>query len=85
MFLNFCALFSTCTFLRLIFFSCLVVISSQLIFSVAVHIYRIDIFDEAFSLLTIRIPNGYQTLQSGDPLRGALTYKYACHLNGVIF
>ena len=31
-------------------------LSNQLSFSVAVHIYKILIFDEAFSLLTIAIP-----------------------------
>ena len=27
---------------------------------------------------------GYQTLQGGDMLRGALTHKYGCYLNGVV-
>ena len=27
---------------------------------------------------------GHQTLQGGDMLRGALTHKYAWHLNGVV-
>ena len=27
----------------------------------------------------------YQTVQGGDMLRGALTHRYAWHLNGVVF
>ena len=46
MFFNFWHLFSKYTFLRL----------SHLNFSVAVRIYKIHVFDEAFFLLTIRMP-----------------------------
>ena len=28
---------------------------------------------------------GHQTLQGGDMIQGALTHKYAWHLNGVVF
>ena len=50
MFFNFRAFFSKCTFLRLS--SCL---SNQQDFSREVLIYKIHIFDETFSLLTIRM------------------------------
>ena len=43
------------TFLRLLHFSLSWSLSKQLNFSVAVCIYKIDVFDEAFSLLTMRI------------------------------
>ena len=37
-----------------------------------VHIYKIHVFDEAFSY-------DYQTFQGGDMLQGALTHIYAWH------
>ena len=49
----------------------------------AVRIYKIHVFDEVFFLLTIRMPS-YQTFQGCDMLWGALTHKYAWHLNGVV-
>ena len=58
------------------YFSYLVAIQSSQ-FSVAVHI-KIHIFDEAFFLLTIRMS------MSCDLLQGALTHKYAQHINGVV-
>ena len=49
--------------------------SSQLNFSVAVCIYKIHVFDEAFFPLNYQ--NGYihQTVQRGDMLRGTVTHK----------
>ena len=49
----------------------------------AVHIYKIHVFDEAFFHLLSEC-YGHQTLQGDDMLRGALTHKYAWHLNGVV-
>ena len=57
------------------FFSCLVNIQSTQ-FSVVVHIYKICVFDEAFSLLTIRMPM-ITKLQGGDMLQRTLTHIYA--------
>ena len=48
--------------------------------SVAVRIYNIHVFDEAF----FQNDYGHQTFQVGDMLRGALTHKYAWYLNGVV-
>ena len=42
-----------------------------------VHIYKIQVFNEAFFLLHYRNAYVHQTFQSGDILRGALTHKYA--------
>ena len=55
-------------------------LSNQLSFSVAVHIYKILVFDKAFFfLLTIKMPMINKTFLfflGGDMLRGALTHRY---------
>ena len=64
------------------FFSNLVV--TQLFkFSVAVHIYKIHVFDEAFLLLTIRMTMATK-LSWAVIFWEQLTHKYACHLKGVV-
>ena len=49
-----------------------------------VHIYKILAFDEAFFPPNYQSAYDYQTFQGGDMLRGALTHRYAWHLNGVV-
>ena len=56
MLFNFGHFFSICTFLRLWHNFLAQWLSNQLNFSVVVHIYKIRAFDEAFILLTIRMP-----------------------------
>ena len=55
-------------------------LSSQLSFLVAVHAYKIHIFDEAFYSY-YQNAYGHQNFHGCDMLRGALTQK---HLNGVV-
>ena len=55
-FLIFGQFFSKSTCLRLWHFFLTQWLSNKLNFSVAVHIYKIRVFDEAFFLLTIRMP-----------------------------
>ena len=43
----------------------------------AVSIYKIHLFDEAFFSLNSQNVYGRQTFQGGDMLRGALTHIYA--------
>ena len=77
-------LFSKYAFLRLWHFFLAYWLSNQLNFSMEVHTYKIHVFNQAFFLLHYRNAYGHQTFQSGDILRGALTHKYAWHLNGVV-
>ena len=50
----------------------------------AVHIYKINIFDEAFFLSNYQNTYDHQTFQSGYMLWGALNHKYAWDQNGVV-
>ena len=75
--------FSKCTiFVFVTFFSPLVVIQSTQFFSVSTYLW--NVFDEAFFLLTIRIPMVTKLFRVVHAARSSHPYKYAWHLNGVV-